>query len=326
MSNTSEERRASWFKQQRKRLRARLYGALSRDPRIRNFDADFYLQRYPDVRSALDQGALASALDHYLRFGRHERRISNSKHIFEGPNRSADEFPVASVAQVAMLEEKIRPVQVRVNDRSLPRANVFVPTLDLSIFFGGYIAFFHFLSRLSEAGVRLRFVVMEDAKSSQSWFLSGIRDRPRWMTAFSSAEFVNLAQGKSVLEISRNDACIAYSCWTAYAASSVSAATNNPKFGFFIQEYEPAFHAYDLLHFLTTAAYDLPHVAIFNTSTLKNYFKKHKIGVFQNAASSALSFEHAIQTVKQRERGASRKLIFYARPEAHAEGICLKWA
>ena len=41
------------------------------------FDAKYYLQRYADVRAAVQQGQLPSAEDHFRRFGEAEGRVGN---------------------------------------------------------------------------------------------------------------------------------------------------------------------------------------------------------------------------------------------------------
>jgi hypothetical protein len=84
------------------------------------------------------------------------------------------------------------------------------------------------------------------------------------------------------------------------------------------------FHHYDSVRFIADAAYDLPHVPLFNSRTLHDYFRKHKIGVFKRTAEDQLFFEHVISTpvyasINNSSRSTSkRRLLFYARPEAHA--------
>jgi hypothetical protein len=78
---------------------------------------------------------------------------------------------------------------------------------------------------------------------------------------------------------------------------------------------------------LAASSYDVGHFALFSTELLRDYFRRHGIGVYAagreagDAASAA--FENAITAIEPptpRElagRG-TRRLLFYARPEDHA--------
>jgi hypothetical protein len=48
------------------------------------FDEDFYLARYPDVRSALESSKIVSAYDHYIRHGFGERRMAREGDVADG--------------------------------------------------------------------------------------------------------------------------------------------------------------------------------------------------------------------------------------------------
>src|SRR5207237_10258085 len=96
-------------------------------------------------------------------------------------------------------------------------ANVCVCTLDPELMFAGYIAFFHFLCRLAEAGTRLRFIITEDAQSHLGWFLDNISDRPRWIAAFKDSEVVNATDRSHRIDMSANAPVIAFSGATAHA-------------------------------------------------------------------------------------------------------------
>jgi hypothetical protein len=78
---------------------------------------------------------------------------------------------------------------------------------------------------------------------------------------------------------------------------------------------------------LAAESYTFPHTALFSTELLRGYFRAHEIGVFAEGERSGRDrsavFENAITAVTPPEAGelagrASRRLLFYGRPEAHA--------
>jgi hypothetical protein len=50
------------------------------------FDAEYYLDTYPDVVVAVEQGILASAYAHYYSYGYREGRLGRSDDVFEPHN------------------------------------------------------------------------------------------------------------------------------------------------------------------------------------------------------------------------------------------------
>ncbi|MBS3821111.1 MAG: hypothetical protein KGY81_05035, partial [Phycisphaerae bacterium] len=94
-------------------------------------------------------------------------------------------------------------------------------------------------------------------------------------------------------------------------------------------EYEPIFHANSSTRAVLESAYRLPHVPIFNTAALQHHFQAEGLGIYdpdyrEPQRPPALVFEHAICDLsppsrEALERRTVRKLLFYARPERHAE-------
>jgi hypothetical protein len=75
-------------------------------------------------------------------------------------------------------------------------------------------------------------------------------------------------------------------------------------------------------------SYDLPHAALFSSRLLRDWFADQAIGVFANgedeAERASAWFENAITPVgpvpaADLRRPGPRRLLFYARPETHAE-------
>lgn len=282
---------------------------------IIGFREDFYLVKHPDVAAAVKSGLYTSGLDHFLRHGWKEWRETKPPSIKAG---SRDAFAQTEFASLKTIERRIQPLAFHLNKTARRTANVFIPALDNELIFGGYIAFLNFLMRLSRSGMAIQFIVMEQADLSQATF-AAFTKQERWEGAFDSAIMLNATHRDIIVEIGPEDQFYAYSCWTALDAAPLAAACGR-KLVFFIQEYEPTFHAYDSFHFVADSAYRLPHVAIFNSRALCEYFRKHGIGVFSHSNPEYLVFEHAITVLPKRTgaREGGPALLFYARPEAHA--------
>ncbi len=228
------------------------------------FDEAFYLMYYPDIRAAKAEGTIPSGYAHYISTGRQEGRLPTHDlgRVLEA-KLGLLAYPVG-INRVSSLRARLRPISVQIAHGRRPVVNVFVPSIDPDLIFGGYIAFFHFLCRWAERGQRLRFIITEDGHGTKEWFLNGIVSRPRWVKAFTSQEYINLSPKDRALVCSADDICIAYSCWTAHDAWSVCQNLRQRFFYYFIQEFEPIFHEHDSSHFFASAAYMLPHIAIFN--------------------------------------------------------------
>jgi hypothetical protein len=74
-------------------------------------------------------------------------------------------------------------------------------------------------------------------------------------------------------------------------------------------------------------SYELPHRALFSTELLREWFRREQLGVFAAGPDAgdrdSVAFQNAITAVPKPSAAAlqarsSRRLLFYARPEAHA--------
>jgi hypothetical protein len=287
---------------------------------LHEFDEQFYLSYYDDAAADVREGRVESGWDHYVQFGHREWRATHRDKFALLYRKIGAGIEATGLSRSEWLAWRLKPLPVEIDPARPAAANVFVGTLDPELMFAGYIAFFHFLCRLAEAGTRLRFIVTEDAQSHLGWFLDNISDRPRWIAAFKDSEVVNATDRSRRIDMSADDAVIAFSCWTAHDCWPAARRTKLGKFLFFVQEYEPAFHQHDAMHFLASEAYDLPHLPIFNSKALHAYFKKHGIGVFRATDEDQFCFEHAMPVGRARQAPGTfrRRLLFYARPEGHA--------
>ena len=222
--------------------------------------------------------------------------------------------------------EKIAPLALAVSDDAPERVNLLIPTVDLEHFFGGYIAKFNLARRLAQRGARVRIVTVDPVGALP----------PSWTTMIESYsgleglfDHVEIAFGREStgLEVSRRDRFIATTWWTAHLAHAALAALEGERFLYLIQEYEPFTFPMGSFAALAAESYGFPHDALFSTELLRDYFRRHAIGVYANGRregnAASASFQNAITAIDPPLPGelqgrTTRSLLFYARPEAHA--------
>jgi hypothetical protein len=140
---------------------------------------------------------------------------------------------------------------------------------------------------------------------------------------------VEVAFGRETfgLEVSRADAFVATTWWTAHIAREALRSLDGERFLYLIQEYEPFTFPMGSHVALARESYALPHVALFSTELLQDYFRRHGIGVYASGTDAgdraSATFHNAITavdppTAAELEGRATRRLLFYARPEPHA--------
>jgi glycosyltransferase involved in cell wall biosynthesis len=234
--------------------------------------------------------------------------------------------PSAPPAATAAISEKIAGLELEVSDQAPERVNLLIPTIDLDHFFGGYIGKFNLARRLAEHGLRVRLVTVDPIgpvpldwrRSVQAYAgLDGLFER------------VEVAFGREggPLQVSRSDAFIATTWWTAHVARQALASLGGERFLYLIQEYEPFTFPMGTYAALAAGSYEFPHDALFSTELLREYFRGHRIGVYADGpdrgdARSAV-FQNAITVIEPPSAAAlrrrqTRRLLFYARPEPHA--------
>lgn len=232
------------------------------------------------------------------------------------------------VVNLWALDQRLKPLNPVVSDEPT-RINVLLPDLNPRIIFGGYIAILNFILRLTELGYRVRIVVCEEVDFNEEQIRKSCKEARLANEVLQHVELIVVADRSAPLFVSRNDIYFGYSWLTMRLASRAAQDTNENLPVFFIQEFEAIFHPYDSFRALCIATYDLPHFALFNSELLTRFFRKSELGVFdpRNPAHelkhSHSYFSHAISDIKAPtvEAISSRektKLLYYARPEAHA--------
>jgi hypothetical protein len=235
--------------------------------------------------------------------------------------------PAGAPDLVRQISRKIAPLPIKVSATCEPRVNMLVPTIDLEHFFGAYIGKFNLARRLAEHGLRVRIIAVDPTRLPDTW-----RDRIRGYAGLNSlldkveVEFApdrNLLQ----LEVSPRDCFIATTSWTAHLAHHATQEVERDRFLFVIQEYDPLTYPVGTLGAITRQAYTYPHFAVFSTELLRGYFRNHRLGVYaqgeEKGDHQSVSFRNAITSVDpptaEEMQEQAQSLLFYARPEAHAE-------
>jgi hypothetical protein len=222
------------------------------------------------------------------------------------------------------IPEKLRPLRVEVDAAEPRRVNILHPAIDLKHFFGGFITVFNLARELAERGHRVRMIATEPSDLPPDWRerLAGYEGLGDVLERIE----VTFAAERPAVRFNPDDALLATHWTVAHIAAGAAAELGPRPFVYLIQEYEPFIFPLGSAAALARGSYDLPHRAIFSTALLRDYFAAHRIGVFAPEAggnADALVFDNAITPVGPVAaadlRAAGRRLIFYARPEEHAQ-------
>lgn len=293
------------------------------------FDERWYLLNNADVELAVREGRLMCGFEHFLLVGAKEGRMPK----FDLKRSLDSKYPgltaPSAIERVRHLEHKLLPPPFFVRQsrgRAQRRRLTFVlPTIDPDIMFGGYIAALHLMRRASERGLALRLLVTEDPRYNLPLALAKLEHRSGIYEAIRDAEVIDLTHRKHLVPVADDDRFICYSAWTGLQAAEMARATSFGRFLFLLQEYEAIFHPNDSQRAIVESVYRLPHIPVFNSTLLRNYFRDNRLGVFGGGQTEPTHFvfEHALASVTPPEAAdldarESRKLLFYARPEDHA--------
>ena len=219
--------------------------------------------------------------------------------------------------ELRALAEKIAPLRLAVRDDAPQRINLLIPTFDLEHFFGGYIAKLNLARRLAERGARVRIVTVDPVGALPRSWRSEVEAYAGLNGLFERVE-VAFGREAAGLEVSRKDAFVATTWWTAHVADAALESVAAERFLYLIQEYEPFTFAMGSFAALADQSYRFPHFALFSSPLLRDFFRRRGLGAEESA-----TFENAITAVEPPSAAAlaerrPRRLLFYARPEPHA--------
>jgi glycosyltransferase involved in cell wall biosynthesis len=222
--------------------------------------------------------------------------------------------------------QKILPLELAVSESAPPRVNVLIPTVDLEHFFGGYIAKLNLARSLAERGARVRLVTVDPVGPLPHNWKRRVEAYSGLAGLFDQVE-IEFAREAGSLQASPSDAFVASTWWTAHVAAAACQTLGRDGFVYLIQEFEPMTFPWGTLSALAAQSYAFPHFALFSSELLRDFFRRHQIGVYaageQAGDAASASFQNAITDVPAPARSElqarrQRRLLFYARPEPHA--------
>jgi glycosyltransferase involved in cell wall biosynthesis len=233
---------------------------------------------------------------------------------------------VPTTPAVGQIAAKIAPLELAVRDDGPRRTNILIPTIDLDHFFGGYIGKLNLAGRLADRGERVRIVTVDPVGPLPSSWTRRLEAYSGLHGLFDRVEVVFGRESPGV-EVSRSDRFVATTWWTAHIADHAVRQLGSDRFLYLIQEYEPFTFPMGTYAALASESYRFPHRAVFSTELLRDYFRRHEIGVYAEGVTrgdeASAAFENAITAVDppgadELSRRQTRRLLFYARPEPHA--------
>jgi hypothetical protein len=243
------------------------------------------------------------------------------------PAQIAQMQPPGILDAVEVIRQKIAPLKLAVAPDAIRRVNLLIPTIDFDYVFGGYIAKFCLAQKLADMGFRVRIVIVDYCDFRPAFWKQQLRSFEGIGSVLDSCELTYAFDRTTAIAVSANDAFVATTWWTAQIAHQATKELGKREFLYLIQEYEPFTFPMGTFASLACETYGLPHRPIFSTEFLREYFRQQRLGVFANAGgedeSRSAVFENAITdighvTLDDLQSRRTRRLLFYARPEAHA--------
>jgi hypothetical protein len=206
------------------------------------FDEKLYLARNLDVLDAVLGARLRCGFDHYLAFGEQEGRkakLSEREYldeIFPGLDRPV--FLEAFEEFDSLVRPRLRVRQTSATSR--PRLNYLVPRLGEDVMFGGLISFMEFIRALSKRfDVVHRFIITEDIGNPLEVMLRASAGNP-CHAVIARSELIKISDE---ITVGPQDLFVAYNARSAYMAQRLSGFAREPKFLYFVQEWESVFHS-----------------------------------------------------------------------------------
>ena len=184
-------------------------------------------------------------------------------------------------ARINFIKQKIAPLNLNISNECKTRINILISIIDFRYFFGGYISIFNIAQELASQGKIIRIIIVDQCDYNLDLWRTEIKKYSGLEQFFDKVEVSYVYDRSNIVQVNEDDIFIATSWWTAHIANDTLKYLNREKFIFLIQEYEPLFYSHETLQVLSQQSYTFPHLAVFSTEFLREYFKQNRIGVFQ---------------------------------------------
>lgn len=222
------------------------------------------------------------------------------------------------------ISEKTAPLKIEVANDQKQQVNIIIPEINFSNFYGGYIAKFNLARTLCDAGRAVRMILVDQCDVDRNKWHECVKRYDGLEDIFDRIEVEYHFHRDRVLRVNPGDAVIATTWWTAYIARAMMDVLKADRFVYLIQEYEPFTFPMGSYYAMADESYRFSHHAIFSSALLQEYFEENALGVYRgdNGVGESMHFENAIVRYDENELSLGprniRRLLFYARPEAHA--------
>lgn len=238
----------------------------------------------------------------------------------------SDDYRV-SLDVAAQIVALTAPLRLKKLDRAPVRVNLLLSEINFKHFFGGYIAVFQLAKHLHQIGANVRMITTIPCEIDPDRWAEEIAKYDGLEGFFSYVEVVGMFDRTRPLEVNPGDRFVSSSWWTSHVAHAAAQELGQERFLYLTQDYEPVFYPRGVMYALAEESYRFPHLALFSTEFLRDFSKEHRIGVFDEGPSfgeqRSTSFQNAIlaeaPTLAEISGRKKKKMLFYARPEPHAE-------
>lgn len=285
------------------------------------FNEKFYRNFYFEVKNKIINGEIKSGFHDYLT--NNNQKISQFQltkcleHYYGGVTHPM-RIDVANNLEYALNVPDFKIIES--NDQ---RIWLMLESFNPDIFFGGYLTFMKFIDSLILNKYQIGIYLTSGHHDIINYYMyhhphslitRNIHEIPIRSATFSPKPLI----------FGEKDIFIAYSAWQVNHAHHFAQATGR-RFIYFIQEYEAVFFPNDSLRFYVESCYRKPHFAMYHGDNLQSYFEQNRLGTFAQIPSN-LHYTYNLvmcpnQIISKDDliNKKRRKLIFYARPEKHAE-------
>jgi len=200
---------------------------------------------------------------------------------------------------------------VRVSPGRKPTCNILIPGWSAQLS-GGPLSILEIARKLTEHGIRVRFLNVMNSVHESSDIL------PRLPLYFR--EHMEWVDHKHINDIfySVSDVFMATLYFTAFFAQTMQKCLNDKPILYMIQDCEPFFFPQNSESAYAYSTYDIPHIPIFNSWILENYFQENRLSVFRGGSIELRSFTffptYHSTADRNKMKKEKKRLIVYSRP------------
>jgi|GEM_PF-512066 len=228
--------------------------------------------------------------------------------------------------QIRFLVRKTAPLKIKMDPAATRQINILIPTIDMNILFGGYIGKLNLARRFAACGYSVRIIIVDKCDFVPVDMDGLLSDASPLAAEYSKITFQYCFDRDHEVVMNPDDIVVASTWWTAHIAHAAVRKLHADHFIYFIQEYESFTFPMGTYAALADESYGFPHFPLFSSKLLKEYFELNQLGAYADEkgkdSEKTAIFENAITmfglTSKTFPRRTYKRVLFYARPEAHA--------